>query len=410
MRKIREMIYILLLALSICALQGCSVEISNSKNEKIETTEAVVEIEQSIDLEEEKEELSTADIEVYKDEKFGGVFIDINIEDFDALGFAYGDSVDIVFSNGYELRDIPYYNGFYAKTGDPMLVGYHGYGDIEACISNGDSLWEVSKVKKGDKVKISRREKGKYKSTQELLNLQYTDNREDYKSDEVFANFRNVKVGNIKEGILYRGASPINNEHKRAKYANDLMEKVGIKYDVDLSDDENEIKKHFANDDFESEYFKKLYDTKDVSMLSLDMNYKSRKFAEKIVKAAVDISKNEGPYYIHCVEGKDRTGFLCMVIEGLAGANYDEIIADYMITYDNYYGINKNIDKEKYEAVKTTYIDSMLRFIADSDPYTGNGTIALEDLDWVNVMGRYLSKNGMSDEDINNLYNRLGIE
>ena len=45
----------------------------------------------------------------------------------------------------------------------------------------------------------------KYKA----LKLKYSKNREDYPSDEVFANFRNVKVGNIKEGILYRGASPI---------------------------------------------------------------------------------------------------------------------------------------------------------------------------------------------------------
>ena len=36
----------------------------------------------------------------------------------------------------------------------------------------------------------------KYKA----LNLKYSKNREDYPSDEVFANFRNVKIGNIKVG------------------------------------------------------------------------------------------------------------------------------------------------------------------------------------------------------------------
>ena len=36
----------------------------------------------------------------------------------------------------------------------------------------------------------------KYKA----LKLKYSKNREDYPSDEVFANFRNVKIGNIKVG------------------------------------------------------------------------------------------------------------------------------------------------------------------------------------------------------------------
>ena len=52
----------------------------------------------------------------------------------------------------------------------------------------------------------------------------------------------------------------------------------------------------------------------------------------------------------------------------------------------------------------------MLRFLADSDPYTGNGTIALEDLDWVNIIGRYLEKNGMTEEDIHNFYTKLTEE
>lgn len=33
--------------------------------------------------------------------KFGGPYINITIDDFNALGFSYGDSVDISFSNGY---------------------------------------------------------------------------------------------------------------------------------------------------------------------------------------------------------------------------------------------------------------------------------------------------------------------
>lgn len=240
----------------------------------------------------------------------------------------------------------------------------------------------------------------KYKA----LHLKYSKNREDFSSDEVFANFRNVKVGNIKEGILYRGASPIDNSMGRAKYADKLIKEVGVKFDVNLTDNDDKIKRHFSKKDFDSNYFKSLYESGKTICLHMNTNYKEQKYNDRIVKAMIAMSKNEGPYYVHCIEGKNRTGFLLAVIEGLAGANYEEIVRDHMITFANYYGITEETDKEKYDIIKARYIDSMLRYIADSDPWTGNGTIELSDLDWVNIMGRYLSRNGMSEEDIHNWY------
>ena len=59
---------------------------------------------------------------------------------------------------------------------------------------------------------------------------------------------------------------------------------------------------------------------------------------------------------MHCIEGKNRTGFLLAVIEGLAGANYGEIVRDHMITFANYYGMSEedihnwyvNVTSENY--------------------------------------------------------------
>ena len=243
----------------------------------------------------------------------------------------------------------------------------------------------------------------KYKA----LNLKYSKNRDDYPSDIVFANFRNVKVGNIKEGILYRGASSIDNSMGRAKYVDKLIEEAGVKFDVDLTDNDEKIKRHFSKKDFASNYFKSLYENGKTVLLHMDTNYREQKYRDRVVKALTAMSKNEGPYYVHCVEGKNRTGFVMAVIEGLAGASYDEIVKDHMITFANYYGITEETDKEKYDILKARYIDSMLRFIADSDPWTGNGTIELKDLDWVNIMGRFLINNGMSEEDLHNWYEKL---
>ena len=44
-----------------------------------------------------------ADVGIIHEPEFGGVYITNTIEEFNAKGFAYGDSVDVSFSNGYKL-------------------------------------------------------------------------------------------------------------------------------------------------------------------------------------------------------------------------------------------------------------------------------------------------------------------
>ena len=46
---------------------------------------------------------------VLHETEFGGVYIAASTDEFSALGYKFGDSVDIRFSNGYTLDDQPYY-------------------------------------------------------------------------------------------------------------------------------------------------------------------------------------------------------------------------------------------------------------------------------------------------------------
>ena len=59
-------------------------------------------------------------------------------------------------------------------------------------------------------------------------------------------------------------------------------------------------------------------------------------------------------YYVHCTEGKDRAGFVSALLECFMGASYDEVVADYMVTYKNYYGVEPGTDK--YEAIAASNI------------------------------------------------------
>lgn len=53
------------------------------------------------------------------------------------------------------------------------------------------------------------------------------------------------------------------------------------------------------------------------------------------------MADHEGPYLIHCNEGKDRAGFTAAILECLMGADVGQVIYDYMLTYYNYYGVEE---------------------------------------------------------------------
>ena len=94
----------------------------------------------------------------------------------------------------------------------------------------------------------------------------------------------------------------------------------------------------------------------------MGVSFKTREFQAALVEGLTFLSNNEGPYLVHCNEGKDRAGFTSALLSALMGLSYEEIAADYMTSYENYYHVEKGT--EQYEAVKRSNIDSMLSFIA----------------------------------------------
>ena len=329
--------------------------------------------------------------------EFGGAYISYTIDEFNALGFVYGDSVNIHFSNGYELNDIPYYNGYYTENGQPLLVAYPGYDGIKACINNGDDLWIVAGLSDTDTAEITLNESGKYKDIQNARDISYTDIRSEYTSDEMFANFRSVKAGDIAENTLYRSASPCDNQHNRATYVSELAEKAGIKCIIDLADNEDKIQGYLAKEDFNCPYFLELYENEDVILLALNTNFTSETFRSKIYAGLTAMAEKEGPYLVHCTEGKDRTGFVCLLLEALCGASYEEIVDDYMITYYNYYKITEESDPSRYTVIVEHVLDPMIRLLFD-DP-----NVDIKTADLSEGAKQYLISTGMNEEEINAL-------
>ena len=348
---------------------------------------------------EDQKDIVLSDYSIHRDDEFGGAFIDISIQDFNGRGFKFGDSLKLSFSNGVNYEDIGYYSGYYVPAGKELVVGYPGYDYIKFCINYGADVYTENNFNIETKVTISVYESQKYKDVEETLNINYSDDRNEYESDEEFANFRDVRTGNIKPGRLYRGASPIDNRRNRASIVDSLIERHHIAYDIDLADKRETIDKIYQTGTA-SLYFKDLDRDGKVVLLGMGAAYTSEEFSQKM-KAMFDaIIANDGPYYVHCLEGKDRTGYVCMVLEAMCGATYEELVNDYFVTYYNYYKIEKGT--AKYNVIKSMHIDEMIRYVFDFPAQTN-----LLSANYHSAADNYLKSLGLTNEDIEIIVNKL---
>ena len=94
---------------------------------------------------------------ISEDSKFKSANVGVSIADFQKLGFALGDSCDVAFSNGYELKDVPYYNGYYVKNGDPVIVAYPSSPCISITLNNV-GIWETARLSEEYNVTITLKE------------------------------------------------------------------------------------------------------------------------------------------------------------------------------------------------------------------------------------------------------------
>ena len=353
----RYLLIISLIILALCFTVSCATRV---------TTEPVVEEVKAL-------ESSVSDIQ-----KYGNLVLSITKSDMDSIGAEYGDVFTISF--GDQVLQAPYCTSYsdvdlgnlvLRNDGDVMILAINmgdfasTYG-IATKVTNPDKTyeWVFEEGKKLEDITLSLvlSGKGEYRDQYLIHQLSRTNDRNDYSSDAVFANFRGIKGGNLGSGALYRSSSPVNNEIGRAMYADKLAEENKINTVMNLADSSDAVEGYFKEEGFASPYYKSLYERGQVIALNMGVSFKTREFQLALVEGLTFLSLNEGPYLVHCNEGKDRAGFTSALLSALMGLSYEEIAADYMTSYENYYHVEKGT--EQYEAVKRSNIDSMLSFIA----------------------------------------------
>ena len=84
------------------------------------------------------------------------------------------------------------------------------------------------------------------------------------------------------------------------------------------------------------------------------------------------------------------------------GAELEEIMGDYMTSFYNYFGIDKETEPERYQAVLDNNLLAFLYHVTGVDTYE-----KLEQVDPEAAVTKYLLDAGMAEEDILTLKSKL---
>ena len=350
--------------------------------------------------------------------KYGNVYTDCSAEHFtEDLGLAWGDLATVKFlDKELVLPVVPDYS--YVDSGKPaLLLGKNEQGNPTGyafmAINMGNFLETYGIAYKGTDadgnwywtayegvefpivVTFELYEKEGYMAEYLLHELNRTNNREDYPdlTDEEFANFREVTTNGMGDNTLYRSSSPINPEIGRNTYADAAMEAAGVKTVINLADSETSAA---AYPGFAETY----YSQQKVIYLNLGVDFAAEDFQEGLANGLRFMIANEGPYLVHCTEGKDRAGFVNAVLECLMGATIDEVVADYMVTYYNYYGVEPGT--EKYDAIANSNILKSLATAFENDSISSDTDMSAE-------AEEYLLAIGLTEGEIVALRSVLGL-
>ncbi|MDR0465615.1 MAG: tyrosine-protein phosphatase [Treponema sp.] len=167
-------------------------------------------------------------------------------------------------------------------------------------------------------------------------------------------NFREVCMGSIAPNTLYRSSHPIK-DNKQEKTISLLVSKVQIKTVINLCDTISGI----TGKSVIAPWYSSLFRSGRVIALGMDFNCTSVSFNKKLKKTLQFIIHRERSYLIHCHAGVDRTGFVCMVIESFMGASLDDVINDYLKSFNSIFESSIYDAKKADEATVMQILSAM---------------------------------------------------
>ena len=331
---------------------------------------------------------------------FNNPIMDVSSKEVTDAGYSQGDDILMEFNGrsctGLVIED---YGGvgtltpFMCLDGDQVTLG----------VFNGD-MNVLLNLRIGDEVTVT------YIGHDTLVDTipEYTcgssDDRSDYETDADFANFYMVDTTHV-HGALYRSASPFSSS-ARAPYVSTLLDAAGVPSMVVMNMSPESLDEYCGS---HSGYAVDLALSGAVIADSItpDVIFHPE-VIKRLLEEVTEQLETYGCTCVCCDMGKDRTGFLCAILEAVAGDSYSDIRRDFQTTVNNLYGIG--FETEEIETVTNILLDRqflMLTKVASMTPEE------ILDYDWSTVdpdtfdapaMTReYLKGIGMTDTQLDHL-------
>jgi len=275
-------------------------------------------------------------------DEFGAAILSVDMRTMDSLNAPYGSDLSVEF-NGHK------YTAIFVKdyAGAPAFSVYVNFISSEKCYTLGvfnSRFTEEQKIPIGDTVKLSLIGMNEYYPRIPNYLKGYSNDRDDYSSDQAFANYRMLIGGDLAEGRVYRCSTPWGG-YGRGAISDGFLKKAGVDYLIGMDKSEEAVAEMVAKTG-------DLYS----SQLFLDGKVSARFLSPAVhsnpeeIRWVIDrILESEGSIGIFCKLGKDRTGMYCTILQGVAGATLEEATDDFMLSITNYYGLEKGTDE--YNAV-----------------------------------------------------------
>lgn len=325
------------------------------------------------------------------DEAFGSVATDITAQALQEAGISVGDLVELRMS-GYVL-EVPVISELFPQLpqslpgvilwGNAYIGGWYRNIAAEYNVALGDEILIRLAQKEGYLDEIAARE------------VDHVESRDECISDEAYANFREVSCGNIAASVLFRSSHPADGSVKSG-YAHALMVQAGVQTIINVGASRNEPQQAFGH----SEYYRALGDEGAVLATNIGLAVTWPHFKAELARALRFMIDHAPPYLIHCSLGQDRAGITSAVLQAVTGADLQDVIDDYALTFDNYYRITPG--HPLYPEVVEQLV-SKLREMNNGDAVTAEN---LQD-----VIARYLiDEVGLSDSEVYLLQEKLSGE
>lgn len=348
--------------------------------------------------------------------RYGNLVLDYPADEFLALGFSFGDVITATIG---EIRvDMPVCAYYTDVDEAETLCHLDLYDDgtdnsVSLSIKNGSFVSVMGLAQREEieeepgyrwafqedygiqtPVIISMKEKGGYLEEYRLRQMERSNDRADYPglTDEQFANFRQVRTTGMAPDTLYRSSSPINPVMNRNREADEALERAGIQTIINLADAARNVKEY-------DHYRETHYARRNIFAREMPVQYDSELFMKYMAEAARFMIDHDGPYLIHCKAGRDRTGMVVAILECLMGATADEVIADYMESYVNIYGLKPG--DGKYELIARSNIQTTLAQVFGIEDMTA------PDAELMKCAARYLRHCGLTTPELLALTDRL---